>query len=119
MKKLLIENKKDFIFKASAIVILVSAIVHLFNPVVASYTMILGVIGYTITTFMSPYPGKSTRGKRLYNIQVFGIVFMIMGSYLMFVGRNEWVITMLVAAILTLYASYLLPKVYEEETRKK
>lgn len=118
MGKFLSDKKKDFIFKASAIVILIAAVVYSFNPVFASYFMILGVAGFTITTFLSPYPGKSLRGKRLYNIQIFGIVFMVMSTYLMFVQQNEWVITMLISAFLILYASVLLPKVYQQELDK-
>lgn len=115
MKKIISDKNKDFIFRTSAILILISTIVNLFNPLVASYTMIVGVLFFTVTTFLSPYPGKNMRGKRLYNIQIFGVAFMIMSAYLMFVGQNEWVVTMLVAAILTLYSAYLLPKVYAKE----
>lgn len=123
MSKFISDKTKDFIFKASAILILIAAIVYLFNETVASYTMIAGVAGFALTTFFTPYPGKSIRGKRLYNIQIFGIIFMVMSTYFMFIRRNEWVVLMLVAAILVLYASVLLPKVYrkelDEENEKK
>jgi len=119
MSKLISDKKRDFIFKASAVLILIAAAVYLFNELVASYTMIIGVAGFVITTFMTPYPGKSMRGKRLYNIQIFGIVFMVMSTYLMFVRRNQWVILMLIAAVLILYASVLLPRVYQKEKEKE
>ena len=106
---------KDFIFKLSAILILIAAVAYLINPLVASYVMIIGVVGFTATTFMTPYPGKSIRGKRLYNIQIFGVIFMVMATYLMFVRRNEWVVPMFIAGVLISYSSILLPKVYEKE----
>lgn len=115
MAKLMGDKTKEFIFKASAILILIAAVVYLFNPFYASIVMIVGVAGFTITTFLSPYPGKSMRGKRLYNIQIFGIVFMVMSAYLMYARRNEWVVLMLIAALLILYAAYLLPKIYQQE----
>ncbi|HCO66149.1 MAG TPA: hypothetical protein DIT04_00060 [Dysgonomonas sp.] len=115
MSKFLSDKTKDFIFKASAVLILIAAVVYMFNQTAASYTMIIGVAGFALTTFFSPYPGKSIRGKRLYNIQIFGIVFMVMSTYFMFVGQNAWIVLMLIAAILTLYASVLLPKVYQKE----
>ncbi|MDU1903212.1 MAG: hypothetical protein E6772_00400 [Dysgonomonas sp.] len=118
MGKLLDDKKKDFVFKASAILILIAACVYLFNPLVASFIMIIGVVGFTITTFLTPYPGKSLRGKRLYNIKIFGIIFMVMSTYLMYVRRNEWVVLMLIAAFLTLYSAILLPKVYQQELDK-
>lgn len=119
MGKLLDDKKKDFLFRASAILILIAATVFLFNPVVASYVMIIGVAGFTITTFLTPYPGKSIRGERLYNIKIFGIVFMVMSTYLMYVQRNEWVVTMLIAAFLTFYSAILLPKIYQQELDKE
>lgn len=110
---------KDFIFKVSAILILIAVCAYLFNPFVASCIMIIGVIGFTITTFMTPYPGKSIRGKRLYNIQILGIVFMIVATYLMFERWNEWVVPMFIAGVLISYSSILLPKVYENEKKDK
>lgn len=115
MGKLISDKARDFIFKASAVLILIASVVYLFNEPAAAYTMIIGVAGFVITTFMTPYPGKSIRGKRLYNIQIFGIVFMVMATYLMFVRRNQWVVLMLIAAIFILYASILLPRVYKKE----
>lgn len=113
------KNKaKDFIFKLSAILILIAASAYLFNPVVASYIMIIGVIGFVITTFMTPYPGKSIRGKRLYNIQVFGLAAMVMSTYLMYTQHNEWVIPMLIAGILLSYTSIMLPKTYDKENEQ-
>lgn len=110
------KNKiKDFVYKLSAILILIAAVCFSFNPLVAKFVMIVGVVGFTVTTFMTPYPGKSIRGKRLYNMHIFGIVFMAMSTYLMFEEMNEWVIPMLIAAVLIIYSSILLPKVYAKE----
>lgn len=110
------KNKiKDFINKLSAILILIAAVSYSFNPEVAKYIMVIGVAAFTVTTFMTPYPGKSLRGKRLYNIYIFGIVFMVMATYLMFEEMIEWVIPMLVSAVLIIYTSILLPKVYLKE----
>lgn len=111
---------KDFVYKLSAILILIAAVCFMFNPTVAKFIMIVGVVGFAITTFMSPYPGTNIRGKRLYNIHIFGVVFMVMSTYLMFEEMNEWVIPMLIGAILIIYSSILLPKVYaKEEANKK
>lgn len=110
---------KDFIFKLSALLILAAAISYLFNPVVAAYIMAVGVTGFAAITFTTPYPGKSLRGKRLFSIQIFGIVFMAIGTYLMFAQKNEWVISMLVAAFLLLYTTFMLSREYEKEKKGK
>lgn len=113
------KNKtKEFILKLSAILILIAACAYLFNPMIASYIMIVGVVGFIITTFMTPYPGKNIRGKRLYNMQVFGLASMAMSAYLMFKQYNEWVIPMLIAAILLSYTSIMLPRVYKKENEE-
>lgn len=110
---------KDFIFKLSALLILVAVISYLFNPVIAAYIMILGVIGFGITTFMTPYPGKSLRGKRLFSIQVSSIIFMAISAYLMFTQKNEWVITMLAAAFLLLYTTFMLSRELDKEKKEE
>lgn len=108
---------KDFIFKLSAILILIAAVAYLFNPATAAYIMALGVIGFGITTFMTPYPGNSLRGKRLFSIQISSIIFMAISAYLMFSQKNEWVITMLAAAFLLLYTTFMLSRELENEKK--
>lgn len=106
---------RNTIFQLSAILILSSAILYSFSVLVAKYAMIIGVIGYGFIIFTGKYPGKSLRGKRLYNIQVFGVLFMVASAYLMFAGKHEWVVTLFIAAILTLYCSIMLPRTYKKE----
>ena len=106
---------KTLIYQLSAILIVLSAIVHNFDIVVAKYGMIAGVIGYAVTTFTTPYPGKSLRGKRLFNIQILAVLLMAVSAYLMYIDYNGWVVTLFIAAILTLYCAIILPRVYKEE----
>ena len=103
------------IYQISALLVLFSAILHSFSVDIARYVMIAGVVGYTAIVLTGKYPGKSIQGKRLYNYQVFGVLFMIASAYLMFVGRHEWVITLLIAALITLYTSIMLPRAYKKE----
>lgn len=114
-------NIKNILFQISAILILVAAIVFYFDITIAKYIMIVGVSGFGATTFTTPYPGKSLRGKRLFNIRVFGVVLMVVATYLMFVDINAWVVLLLASAILTLYSSIVLSIVYkkEQEENKK
>lgn len=109
---------KDTVFKISALLILLAAIVYLFNPVVAACTMAVGVIGFGWGIFTSPYPGKSIRGKRLASIRVFGVIAMAIATYLMFEQMNEWVVALLIGAILILYTAIILPHEYAREQRE-
>lgn len=118
MKKDQSVKMKDTVFKISALLILLAAIIYLFNPVVAACTMAVGVIGFGWGIFTSPYPGKSIRGKRLASIRVFGVIAMAIATYLMFEQMNEWVVALLIGAILILYTAIILPHEYAREQRE-
>lgn len=106
---------KDIIFKISALLILASTVVFFFYPQIAGYILALGIAGYAGTLFKSPYPGKSLRGKRLYNMHIFGVMFMIVAAYLMFTNKGEWVIMILAAAFLIGYSTIVQHKELEKE----
>ena len=106
---------KNIFFQISAIVILVAAIVYYFDTTVAKYLMIVGVAGFAAITFTTPYPGKSIRGKRLFNLQILAVLLMAVATYIMFIDMKEWVIILLVSAVLILYSSIVLPNVYKKE----
>lgn len=113
------ENKKykTLLFQVSAIAILASAILENFEATatIAKWVIIAGAAGYAATTFTTPYPGKSIRGKRLFNIQVFAALLFCVSAYLMHVELRAWVITLLVGAILTLYSAIVIPIAYRKE----
>lgn len=110
---------KNTIFQLSAILILLSAIIFYFRADIAKYSMIVGAAGYLFATFVSGYTGKDIRGKRLYNMQIFAAILMAVSAYLMFVGMNQWVITLLIASVLTLYSSIILNQIYRKESKNE
>jgi len=109
------QKVKNIFFQISAILILIAAIVYYFEPSVAKYMMIAGVAGFAATTFTTPYPGKSIRGKRLFNIQILAVILMAVATYFMFIDLGGWVVLLLISAILTLYCSVVLPRAYQKE----
>ena len=108
---------KDILYQISGVLILLSAVLYMLLPVVAAWIMAGSIIVFSIITVMNPYPGKSIRGKRLFNFQIFACVFMIAATYLMFVQRMEWVLAMVAGAILKLYSSVVIPKELEKEEK--
>jgi len=110
---------KNTFFRVSAILILIAAILYAFTPDVAKYILAIGVAGFAAVIFTSPYPGKSIRGKRLFNIQILAVILMAVSAFLMFKAMGGWVVTLLIAAILNFYSSITLHKVYREEQEKK
>ena len=108
-------NLKETVYRISAVLILVSAALYLFLPAIAPWILSLAVLAFSAVTATSPYPGKSIRGKRLFNFQVFSCVFMIVSTFLMFRNNNLWALIMLVGAIFLLYSAIMLPKELEKE----
>lgn len=112
-------NLKDILYRLSGVLILFSALFYLFEPVVASWIMAVSVVVFTVVTVTTPYPGKSLRGRRLFNFQVVACLLMIASTYLMFKQRNEWPLFMLIGAILLLYSAILIPRILKSEKEAK
>lgn len=108
-------NIKSFLYKASAILILVFTVVYSFQPTIAVWGMVVGVSMFSAITLTTPYPGKSIRGKRLFNFQVFACVLLVVATYLMYKQRNEWPVLLLISAIFLFYSSIVLQKELEKE----
>lgn len=109
---------KDLIFKIAAVLIVFAAILYSFDPVIAAYIMIGASLVYIVCVFTSRYAGKSLRGKRLYNINVFGAIFMGVSAYLMYEQNNKWPLILLISAVLTLYSTLMLSKVIREDAEQ-
>jgi uncharacterized membrane protein YhaH (DUF805 family) len=106
---------KDKLFQMSGILILFSAILYMFSPEIAPWIMSISVLIFSLITMTNPYPGKSIRGKRLFNFQVFSCLLMIAATYLMFRNRNEWALVMILGAFFMLYAVIAIPKELDKE----
>jgi type IV secretory pathway VirB6-like protein len=109
------DNIKTYIYQFSAVIVLLSAILFSSNPLIAPYALGVGALGVTIATLLRPYPGKHFRGKRLFNMQVLGGLFMVAAAVFMYFGLKYWVICLLIGAILTLYAAIMIPRVLKQE----
>lgn len=108
-------NIKSLLYKASAILILVFTVIYSFQPIIAVWGMVVGVSMFSAITLTTPYPGKSIRGKRLFNFQVFACVLLVVATFLMYKQRNEWPVLLLISAIFLFYSSIVLQKELEKE----
>ena len=108
-------NIKDLLYKASALLILVFTIVYSFQPTIAVWGMVLSVSLFSAITMTNPYPGKSVRGKRLFNFQLFACLLMVVSTFLMYKGRNEWPVFLLISAIFLFYSSFVIQKELDKE----
>ncbi len=108
-------NSKETIYQISGILILISAVLYLFTPSVAPWIMAVSVLAFSAVTALSPYPGKSIRGKRLFNFQVVSCVLMIVATYLMFRNNNLWALLMIIGAVFLLYSGIMIPRELNKE----
>lgn len=114
-------NKKaiNTVFQISALLILIAAVLYQFDAQIASWAMLAGAIGYGVTTVMNRYRGNSLRGKRLFNIQLFSVILIAVSTYLMFARITGWVITLLIAAILTLYYVFAYSRIDKQKKEEE
>lgn len=108
---------KTILFKISGVLILLSALLYMFYPAVAPWIMAFSVAVFSAITVTNPYPGKSIRGKRLFNLQILSCLLMIAATYLMFKNRSEWVLVMVAGAVFLLYSAFVLPIELDKENR--
>lgn len=112
------QKVKNIVYQISSILIVAGVVVYLISKNIAPYLTGVGVIGYLISLFLNPYPGTSFRGKRLTTIQFIGGLVMGVATYFMFIQSNIWILFMFVAAIITLYCSFMIPRVWKKEQGK-
>lgn len=109
------DNIKSVLYKVSALLILVFTIVYSFQPTIAVWGMVVSVSLFSAITMSNPYPGKSIRGKRLFNFQMAACVLMVVATFLMYKERNEWSLLLLISAILFFYSSIVIQKELDKE----
>lgn len=112
------QNSTQIIYKISALLILISTIAYSFIPSIAVWGMVVGVSLFSAITLAHPYRGESIRAKRLFNFQVIACVLMVVATFLMYKGRNEWPVLLLISAILLFYSSFVLQKELQKEQKK-
>lgn len=109
---------KETIFQISALLILFAAVFYNFRPDVARYVMIAAVAGFGISVFMNRYKGNDLRAKRLFTMQIFAVIIMGVSAYFMYMNMNEWVMFMLISALLLLYSSVVISRTKNKDNKK-
>lgn len=109
-------NRFSILYVFSGILIVLSALLHFFGIGVSVYTMMCGVLGFTVATWMNRYRGENVRAKRLYLFQVMGCILMGVSAYWMYLQRNEWIVFMLIASVFLLYSAFFLPKELDKDS---
>ena len=104
---------RNYFFMFSGILVLAGAVTYITNWIYAPYLFAFGSAGIAISFITTPYKNLGFRRRRLHRINVLASVSMVASSTLMFQGRMEWVVFLLIAALLLLYTSFVNPRAEE------
>jgi len=98
---------RDLVFAVSATFVLAGAISYITRWFYAPYIFAVGAAGITVGFMTTPYQDLSFRRRRLHRINVMAGCSLIASSVFMFRGKMEWVVFLLIAALLILYTSFV------------
>ena len=101
---------RTILFVVSACLVLVGAALYLTQWTVAPYLFAVGAAGIAVNYLTTPVGDWDFRGRRLHRFNVMAGFLMVVASGFQFNGRKEWVICLLIAAILQLYTAFVSPK---------
>lgn len=124
MKKL---NKiQTLLFRLGGIAMLVGAVLNPLESKVAPYIYCAGALMFASMQMMESYEGDSFVIRRLRRQQIIGSLLLMLSGVAMFgnafrieyMRHNEWLIVMLIAAILELYTAFRIPAELKKEEDK-
>lgn len=114
---------QNMLFFAGAVLMVIGAGASLFRWDVAPWLFAAGALAYTSMQMQQTYEGRNFTVRRLRRIMLFSDFLLLLTAVLMFISRwpqlggldwltyvnyvhNNWVVTLLLAAILQLYTTY-------------
>lgn len=117
-----LSRTETYIYLAGAILMVVGSGAHVLLQPWGAYLFAIGSIAFALMQMKQTYDGRNVALRRLRRIMVASDVFFLVAAVLMFAGRgnpfglpqiayvewvmNKWVVAVLVAAVLQLYASH-------------
>jgi len=125
---------QNAVFVAGAVLMVVGAAVSIFRWPYYPYVFSAGALAYAAMQMMQRYDGSNITVRRLLRIQAFSDILLIVTGALMFANegnafglewldyvnyvQNNWVVTLLLAAILQLYTTYRIGSEMGKEAKK-
>ncbi len=112
---------RDIIFMVSSIAVIIGAALPLFliHFSCTPYIYAGGALGMALCRFSYRYKGKNFRLKRLHHIEVFSALFLLASAFFMFKDNHDWIMFLMVSALLQLYTSIIVPREEKKEAEKE
>lgn len=101
----------DILFMVGSVFALIGAAVYITHWEYAPYMFIIGSVAAAIGQIFAQPQAEDPTLKRLYRQQMFGSLALVLtGILMLYTHGNEWIICLLIAAILELYTAIRIPQ---------
>ena len=105
------KKQLEILFMVGSVFALIGAAVYITHWEYAPYMYIIGSITAAVAQVFSQPRVEQVTLKRLYRQQMFGALFLVLtGVLMLYTHGNEWIICLLIAAILELYTAIRIPQ---------
>lgn len=112
------EKFRNAVLFTGGLLIVLSAAAIITGAVFAKYLFCTGAVMFSAAQMTSRPAGSTTTIKRLFAQQVLGCIFFLATGVLLFadfLGRNSWIVTLTIGAIIQLYAIF---RIEHEQSKK-
>ncbi len=113
-----------FIYNLGGLLVVAGALLYLVPElqVYAPYVFSIGAVGFASMQLLARYDGKSIIVRRLRRQQIIGALLLVVTGGVMYMNLHniapfrgtEWMIFLMIAAVLQLYTAFRLPAALEE-----
>jgi len=101
---------RNYFFMFSGIMVLTGSVCYITHWFYSPYLFAFGAAGIALCFMTEPYQNLAFRQRRLHRINIFAGISLIASSVFMFRRKMEWVVFLLIAALLFLYTSFISPR---------
>lgn len=129
-----LNEAENVIFLCGAVLMVIGSAANIFMASWAPYVFAAGALAFVLMQLKQRYEGDSITIRRLRRITVVSDLFFLLAALLMFANRsnllglrwdyylnyihNNWVVSLLVAAILQLYSTHRIAHELDKEAKK-
>ena len=107
---------KDYLLYLFGTLLILAAILYTTGWSFIPYLYGVSCVGTAVVFLLSPYKGDNFRLKRLNIQQAIAALMLPVSAYFMFRNQNEWIVCLLVSAVLLTYVIFV--RDYEEKKNK-
>lgn len=113
------ENSRGFLTFVAAIVILAATVLFMFYKDVSPWMLGCGGILLMIARMTRRLDDFPLRLKRALRLELFSALLITAAAVFMYMGMREWIALLLSAAILQLYASFIISREIKKDEKNK